>query len=157
MMLAPLIRIQMLGAFQVQQGERLITRFRYQKAAALLTYLAFYHERTHPREQLIERFWPDFSPDAGRNNLSNILASLRHQLEPPGVPAGAILIADRNNMELRSDGVATDVDDFEAHLRRAEREPEPARQIQILSDGLNLYAGPLLPGFYEGWIGVEGQ
>src|SRR5579862_9581714 len=80
-MIAPLIRIQMLGSFNVQQGERQITRFRYQKAAALLAYLAFYHTRMHPREELIERLWPEFSPDAGRNNLSNILSSLRHQLE----------------------------------------------------------------------------
>jgi predicted ATPase/DNA-binding SARP family transcriptional activator/Tfp pilus assembly protein PilF len=156
-MSAPLIQIQMLGALRVQQGERLITRFRYQKAAALLAYLAFYRERTHPRELLIERFWPEFSPDAGRNNLSNVLSSLRHQLEPPGTPAGAVLLADRFNVGLRSEVLATDVADFEAHLRAVERETEPSRQIQRLSDALALYAGPLLPGFYEEWIGVEGQ
>jgi predicted ATPase/DNA-binding SARP family transcriptional activator/Tfp pilus assembly protein PilF len=156
-MIAPLVRIQMLGAFCVQQEERLITRFRYQKAAALLAYLAFYRARMHPREEIIERLWPEFSPDASRNNLSNILSSLRNQLEPPGTPAGAVLIADRFHVGLRSELLATDVADFEAHLRAAGQEAEAARQIRCLSDALALYSGPLLPGFYDAWIGAEGQ
>ncbi len=156
-MIDPLIRIQMLGIFRVQQGERHITRFRYQKAASLLAYLAFYAGQTQSREQLIERFWPEFPPDAGRNNLSTILSSLRHQLEPPGTPTGSIIIADRLHVGLRPDVLAIDVAQFEVRWQTAQHEQEPAQQIQRLSDTLDLYAGPLLPGFYDEWIGVEGQ
>ena len=44
--------------------------------------------------------WPESYPDPGRNHLSVALSSLRHQLEPPGVPHGAILRADRFSVQL---------------------------------------------------------
>jgi DNA-binding SARP family transcriptional activator len=52
-------RIQLLGGLQVQQGDRVITRFSGSKAAALLAYLAYYLHRQHPREVLIEILWPE--------------------------------------------------------------------------------------------------
>jgi DNA-binding SARP family transcriptional activator len=48
--------IELFGALKVRCGEREITRFRTQKAAALLAYLALFQERTHSREQLAELF-----------------------------------------------------------------------------------------------------
>jgi DNA-binding SARP family transcriptional activator len=48
----------------VRQGGRTVTRFRTQKTAALLAYLAFHKEGPTPsrREALIERLWPDAPP-----------------------------------------------------------------------------------------------
>jgi len=43
-------RIELLGRLRVTQGDRQITRFRTQKTGALLGYLAYHLERTHPRE-----------------------------------------------------------------------------------------------------------
>ena len=40
------------------------------------------------------------SVDAGRHNLSVALSSLRQQLEPPGIPDGAVLAADRFSVRL---------------------------------------------------------
>jgi DNA-binding SARP family transcriptional activator len=37
---------------------------------------------------------------AGRDNLSTTLSSLRRQLEPAGVPAGSVLVADRQDVGL---------------------------------------------------------
>src|SRR5579871_2458711 len=92
----PLCRIELLGGLRVRQADRLISRFRTQKAASLLAYLAYYSHQRHPREVLLEMLWPDLAPTAGRDNLSTTLSSLRHQLEPPGVPAGTVLVADRS-------------------------------------------------------------
>src|SRR4029079_16395843 len=88
-----------LGASR-ERTERLVTRFRTQSTGALLDYLAYNKGRSHPREVLIELLWPDSARDSGRHNLSNALSSLRNQLEPPGVPAGAVIIADRLTVEL---------------------------------------------------------
>ena len=52
------------------------------------------------REMGIELFWPEIAPAAGRNNLSKALTSLRHQLEPPGVPTGAVLVTDNASVRL---------------------------------------------------------
>ena len=47
-------RIQLLGGLRAEGPERVITRFRTQKTAALLAYLAFYRDSSHPRDVLIE-------------------------------------------------------------------------------------------------------
>src|SRR5438034_10917655 len=95
-------RIELLGRFRITPGEASpssgapITRFQTRKTALLLAYLAYHNRRPHPREALIEMLWPESEPGAGRNSLSKALSSLRHQLEPPGVSAGAVCLADRN-------------------------------------------------------------
>src|SRR6478672_8669285 len=88
--------IQLLGGLCATAGDRVVIHFRTQKAALLLAYLAYYHERIHPREALIELLWPECEPQAGRNNLSKELSWLRAQLESgrswSSRPADTILI-----------------------------------------------------------------
>src|SRR4051794_5422600 len=107
-----LIRLEMLGRFVVRQGNREFHRFHTQKTASLLAYLACYKQRFHPREVLIELFWPDDAQEAARNSLSVALNALRRQLEAPGIPPGTLLIADRSSVYLNPDAFTTDVEDF---------------------------------------------
>src|SRR5688572_17224193 len=102
-------RIELFGGLSLVQGGRTLRRFRTQKTAALLAYLAYHRGRSHPREELCELLWPDEDPDAARHNLRQALSSLRRQLEPPGVEAGAVLLADRRNAGLNPAAVTTDV------------------------------------------------
>jgi DNA-binding SARP family transcriptional activator len=145
-------RIEMLGGLRVRQGERVITRFRAHKYGALLAYLAYYLRQQHPREVLVELFWPELEPEAQRNNLSLALSSLRRQLEPPGVPSGAVIVADRFSVGLNPEAVATDVVGFEAALRDADQADDGQAQEQRLARAVALYRGPLLPGYYEEWV-----
>src|SRR5438552_12822810 len=105
----PLWRIEMLGWLRVVGDDRVITRFSTHKTGALLAYLAYHGHRSHPREELIELLWPDQPLEAGRNRLRLALSSLRRQLEPPGIPSGAVLLADRHSVQLNPAVVATDV------------------------------------------------
>jgi len=114
-------RIELLGRLRAEVAGLVVTRFRTQKTAALLAYLAVHRNRDHPREVLIELLWPGCHPRHGRNSLSQALSSLRHQLEPPGVPAGTVIVADRTNVRLHPDAFTTDVADFEAALGEASR------------------------------------
>src|SRR6187549_2959263 len=93
-------RIELLGELRVEQNGRVMTRFRTRKFGLLLAYLAFYLHRSHPRDELIEMLWPECVPEVGRDRLSTALSSLRRQFEPPGVPAGAVIIADRFSVRL---------------------------------------------------------
>ena len=95
-----LFRVEMLGRFGVRQGFREITRFRTQKTAGLLACLALHRSRIHPRDVLIEMFWPASELKAARSNLSVAINALRRQLEPPGIPAGAVLVADPSQVHL---------------------------------------------------------
>src|SRR5689334_13151428 len=107
-------RIELLGDLRVVQGERVVTRFNTQKTAALLAYLAYHTGRMHPREMLAEMLWPDGMPRAGRASLNMAVSSLRRQLEPPGVPFGAILLSDRFAVSLNAAGIVTDVAEWHA-------------------------------------------
>ena len=150
-------RIELFGGLRVTSGEHVITRFRRQKTGALLAYLAFYRDRMHPREVLFELLWPECDPNAGRHNLSNSLSSLRHQLKPPGVPAGAVIIADRASVRLNPAAVTTDVAEFETALQSVSRAKSSTERIQHLADAVTRYRGALLPGQYENWILLEQQ
>jgi hypothetical protein len=100
-------QFQLLGGFGAQQAERVITRFQTHKTGALLAYLAYHRTRPHPREELIALFWPESALDQGRTSLSVALSSLRHQLEPPGVPAASVLLANCAVVQLNPEACAT--------------------------------------------------
>jgi len=148
-------RVELLGGLRVQQGERTISRFRTQKTAALLAYLAYHLGRDHPREVLAELLWPWATPTAGRESLSTALASLRRQIEPPGLPKGAVLKSDRFSVQLNPDAATTDVAEFQGALQAAERAGNEAERVQALTEAVGLYRGPLLPGYYQDWIAPE--
>jgi predicted ATPase/DNA-binding SARP family transcriptional activator/class 3 adenylate cyclase len=148
-------RIQLLGGLRVQQGGREITRFRTQKTGAMLGYLAFYHDRAHPRDVLIEHFWPEDDLDLARLKLRLALNSLRRQLEPPGIPAGTILAATRSSVQLNPLATTTDVAAFEAALDEVTRAGKEVERAQRLTQAIERYRGELLPGYYEDWITQE--
>src|SRR5438445_13058976 len=105
-------RVELLGRLRASQRDRVVTRFRSQKVAALLAYLAYHSERAHAREALIERLWPERPPQVGRRNFRVELSSLRHELEPEDMPAGSVLLADRSFVQLNPAVVPTDVAQF---------------------------------------------
>jgi predicted ATPase/DNA-binding SARP family transcriptional activator len=149
--------IQLFGGLRTTNGERVFTRFRTQKTAALLAYLAYYQGRSHARETLIDMLWPESEPESGRHNLSLALSSLRSQLEPPGVSDGAVIVADRFSVELNPEAVTTDVNVFEQSVRRALQARNEPDRVELLAEAADAYGGDLLPGFYEDWVLVEQQ
>ena len=147
--------IQMLGGLRLRREAQEIDRFRSHRTGALLAYLAYHARRAHPREELIELFWPEADIEAGRTSLRTALSSLRHQLEPPGTASGTVLVADRQSVQLRSEAINTDAAGFEAALTAAQQLSATERaeeKIQWLRQAINAYTGPLLPGYYEDWI-----
>src|ERR1700739_2346164 len=96
-------RIEMLGGLRVSGEGRVIERFRTRKTALLLGYLAHRNGRSYSREQLIDYLWMDGDLDPAKNTRRVPLSSLRRQLEPPGVPAGRVLVTDRFQVGLNFD------------------------------------------------------
>jgi DNA-binding SARP family transcriptional activator len=149
--------IELLGRLRVTQGDRIITRFRARRTGALIAYMAYHLHRPHPREELIELLWPETERHSGRGRLSRELTSLRRQLEPPGVPAGAVIVADHANVQLNPAACVTDVMEFEAALQAATRANGDEERIARLIKAAELYGGALLPGQFEDWVLTERQ
>ena len=118
-MLDDIWRFKLLGGFQAQQGNIATERFRTRKTAALLAYLAFHLHKAHSREELATLLWPEATPELGLKSLGVALSSLRKLLEPPGVPAGTVLIADRRAVRLTEQGIHADVAAFRQALQLA--------------------------------------
>ena len=140
--------IKLLGGLQAvsaQDAGRVVSRFRTQKTAALLAYLAL-HKQPQSREVVSDVLWPDEPVASARNALRVALSSLRRQLEPAGIPHGGVLRASRTDLHLNPAACTTDVAQFEILAARAQT------SAPLLSDALALYGGELLPGFYEDWV-----
>src|SRR5689334_20716950 len=120
---SPYWHIQLLGGLRAARRDQdpspALSRFRVHKAGALLAYLAYHLQRSHPREILIERFWPEEPVEVARHKLSVALSFLRQDLEPPDVPDGAVIVADRFTIGLSAAAVTTDVSELERALRAA--------------------------------------
>ncbi len=143
--------ITLLGELKAEQTHSTITRFRTRKAASLFAFLACHPHRSHAREEVVDRFWPEDPPETAHRKLRLALASLRRQLEPIGVQTGTVLFADRTHLRLNAHAIETDVAAFEANLREAHATQDPLIRIGLLTQALSRYGGDMLPGDYEEW------
>ena len=90
--------------------------------------------------------------EAGQASLRTALSSLRRQLEPPGVPPGSVLVADRSQVRLNPAAAVTDTGEFEAALRSAARLTQPADRAPLLSRAVESTTPRCFPGFSKnGW------
>ena len=137
-------RVRLLGAVAASDDAQTIERFGSGGVAALLARLALQPGRRHSREELIDLLWPDAKPATARNRLRQALFTLRALLEPPaGVPC-PVIVADRASIGLVEGALTCDVHAFECAAREGRH-----------AEALALYAGELMPGHYDEWIGDE--
>lgn len=145
-LVAPLVTIRLLGGLSVETAAGTVHRFRSQKVAALLAYLALNTGRACSRERLCDLLWPDTDLEIARPRLRITLSSLRKQIEPPEVPFGAVLdVSVSGTVRLRAEAVTTDVALLQNALRRRDK-----TQTAALAAG-----GELLPTFYDDWVLTE--
>ena len=75
--MSQLLRIFLLGTFQITLESVPVIGFESDKARALLAYLAVEADRPHRREVLAGLLWPDTPENNARTNLRSALANLR--------------------------------------------------------------------------------
>ncbi|MBN8689722.1 MAG: winged helix-turn-helix domain-containing protein [Armatimonadetes bacterium] len=134
-------RVELLGTPKITGYGQVIDRFESKRVLALLGYLALRPGQRILRDELCDQIWPDAPIESAKNRLKQALASLRRQLEPPFIPAGSVLFADRTFIELRPESYRCDVLEL----------------FELLDDGREdesreRFAGELLPGIYDEWL-----
>jgi predicted ATPase/DNA-binding SARP family transcriptional activator/Tfp pilus assembly protein PilF len=149
------VRVEFFAGLRVWVKGQPVLRFRTQKTASLLAYLAYHLDRLHPRELLADMFWGESEPEQARNSLSKALSSLRQQLTFPDSVSVSPIYSDRFHVGFRSEHVSTDVSEFESHLRAAQTARSVHERISHLSNAIQLYRGELLPDFSDEWVEVE--
>jgi predicted ATPase/DNA-binding SARP family transcriptional activator len=152
-------RVQLLGELRITRAGREVPLSLPRKIGGLLGYLACFLERAHPRDALIELFWPEVDRESGRTSLRSALPILRHLFEP--LLAGAasvsspVLISDRQTVRLDPEQVTTDVAEFERNLQAAAQATSPAEEAAFLERAVLHYGGELLAVYYEPWVLAE--
>src|SRR5262249_49928105 len=126
-------RIELLGRVRLGWGNGEGIRLQAEKSALLLAYLVCHPQHPTPRETLIELLWPEEDPELGQNRLRLTLHRLRRQLDVPGAPARALVIADRQSIGLDPAAYSSDVGDFQAALDSARQADDLTARRRHLS------------------------
>jgi DNA-binding SARP family transcriptional activator/predicted ATPase len=149
-----MLDVNLLGEITIRLDNKPISRFRSQTEIALLAYLA-HSGQIHSREALADLLWDAGSTGQSLSNLRTALTRLRKQV-------GDHLIITRKTIEVSPTvHQQTDSARFQALLTGAGKE-RSAAAIYQLSQGLDLYAGEFMPGFFlpnaprfNDWLVIE--
>jgi predicted ATPase len=150
----PMLSMTLLGEAVIAQDGLALNRFRSQKEAALLIYLA-HTGQTHNREALADLLWDARSTKQSLANLRTVLTRLRAQV-------GDALVATRKTLAY-AEAWREQIDSvrFQRELAALPvcRSLDDAQRLQA---AVNLFAGDFLRGFYvtdaprfNEWVVVE--
>ncbi len=140
---------------QIRLGGQPVGGFTYNKARALLVYLAVEADRPHQRDALATLLWPDMPDEAARHNLRQALANLRTAIgDTSATPPFMLITRDTIQFNPGSDD-HLDVSTFTALLvaceSHAHRHLERCRSCAArMEQAITLYRGDFLAGFAPG-------
>ena len=141
------LRMYTLGQFKLLAADSPI-ELPSRPAQSLLAFLALTAGTVHRREKLASMLWPDTTDSNARAYLRQALWRIRKAFEDQEVPCDEFLkVTDLNVSFNRQADYWLDAD---AILQSSE--DQPTRKI---IKNIELYAGELLPGFYDEWIQPE--
>ena len=154
-MAGTILRLQLLGDFDLRQGDEPVPGINKPRLQALIAYLILRAGTPVARQQLAAALWPDTLDSLARNNLRQLLHTLRGALPEPD----RWLAVDAQTVAWRLDPLqAIDVLQFEQALAEAEaasQRGDPHMARQRLTSALKHYRGELLPACYADWIAPE--
>ncbi|MCX6046720.1 MAG: tetratricopeptide repeat protein [Chloroflexi bacterium] len=139
-----MIEIRLLGQFTVQM-DGLPVEMAARPAQSLLAYLLL-NPVAHRRERLAGLLWPDSSEANARRNLRQALWQIRRAL---GSQADGLLLVDEITLAFNT------ASDYSLDVERIARPLEEAATADDMMEIVSLYAGELLPGFYDEWVLLE--
>ena len=149
----PTLKLSLLGPFQASIDEHPVRGFESSRVRALLAYLAVENNHPHSRDSLAGLFWPESPDQTARKNLRQALSNLRKAIadqdaEPP------YLQITRESAQFRPNSKHyLDVADFRDLIDTVDghqhRRLESCRYCaEKMKQGLNLYKGEFLQGFF---------
>ncbi len=139
-----MLKIRLLGSFQISHNEKPLKEFHQLRLQALLVYLLLHAHTPQSRQQLAFHFWPDSSEKQARSNLRKLLFKLRKALPTPD----DFLKQDHLIVQWRPDAAFTlDVAELQKLLQSGNH--TNAEQLAKIA---TLYQGELFPACLDEWI-----
>ena len=144
-----LLRINLFGGLEIKSGSGEQVAIPSRKAATLLGYLALTSPHGISRSKLAALLWEGRFGDNARANLRQVLLTLRRMLPH----CADVVSAERDDIRILPEAVATDVQEFEWLLQSAD--------LTTMARAAALYRGELLDGIgptscaFEAWLSAE--
>lgn len=164
-----ILKLKLLGTFQLTINEESINNFGYEKVKGLLAYLATEAHVPHSREEIATLFWPDLSSKAARVNLRRALSNLRILLKDKK-EGGQFLLSDRQTIRFNyAKSHHIDLWDFQELVSAASKkqftlEELGSNTIANLEKAVSLYKGLFLSQvriydseLFDNWLRVKRQ
>lgn len=151
-----LLRVQVLGGFQLLWGDVPLPPLATRQARSLFTYLVLSPKSRHTREKLAGTFWPDLDESRGRRRLSQALWQIQSALAEMA-PSEKFFETDSDTVRMRSGlNVVVDAHEFDRlHGAGTNSQTPQLEAEEMLAKAVNLYHGDLMAGTYDDWVFVE--
>lgn len=151
------LKIRMLGGISLSWNGREITDGdnRSRKVWLLLAYMICCRNHSITQDELYGLLWGDESTSNPGNALKTIFHRVRTMLDNLGEGAGHTLIVRREGSYSWNDTIplTLDMEDFEAQCQEAAAQADPALQLRMYLETLELYRGDFLPKLSaEPWV-----
>ena len=152
-------KVTLFGKFNIEHGEKKISRIEAHKVQELLCYLLIFRDRPQPRELLSEILWGNRSTAKSRKYLRQTLWRLQSKLRMEENASRPMLLIDNEwiQFNLPSD-FWLDIAEFEKifHLVKGKKAQElGAADLELLELAVGIYKGDLLEGWYHDWCIFE--
>lgn len=157
----PQIQINVLGKFQLFQGETLVTgkEWSANQPQLLLKALITRGAENVPKDLLIEDLWPDAPPDDGKKNFKVVLHRLRKTLGNLTGTRSPYIWHKGNMTSLNQGLVRLDINEFLSLYRRARRAEQAGDIRSSIAYGnstIELYKGDYLEDeLYTPWTTLK--
>lgn len=156
------LQLRLLGGFQLLRQGLEGDGLAYEKARALLAFLAMQADVPHSRKKLAEWLWPGLPPNAALANLRIVLLNLRKVVN---TGTAVRLNVDRNSISLVASGFSIDVSTFmlpRKHCTCAGAALPCSECIARMETSSALYLGDFLAGFslpdcpeFDDWLQLQ--
>ncbi len=146
------VKISLLGGFQLEVHQQIISRLESRKVESLLAFLVMYQDRPHTREVLVGMFWPDMPETKAKANLRRALYVIRKALKNQQDH----ILTESNQVQFDPMSRALlDVKNFEQYISKAKSLSE-LEKLNHLEQAIEIYRGPFMDGYYDDWL-IEQQ
>jgi DNA-binding SARP family transcriptional activator len=154
------LRARFFGHFELSCDGEAVPLGRNGKALAILKYLLAHQGRPVSQDHLMGWLWPESSPKKARWSLNSAVHILRKLLSSCSSAAVNYVLLEEGYYRLFPDvGVATDVEEFDAHYERGRRLEKAGQRREAVAgyeEAVELYRDDyLLEDLYEDWTMVE--
>ncbi|HEX8222124.1 MAG TPA: BTAD domain-containing putative transcriptional regulator [Chloroflexia bacterium] len=158
------LRVYLLGTFRVFRGDLEVEPREWQrdKARQLFQLLLAQRGRWLQRDEVVERLWPNLSPEAALRDFKVALNALNKAIEPGHASDSpfAYIVRDGVSYRIRPEAdLWLDTDEFERLCHDGSRLADAGAgdgAVATLRSALELYAGNYLPdALYEDWASTE--